>query len=41
MIQKNQNSQKAQKLAMEVLEQVNGGLLSKRLLPKHVFAYGI
>ena len=26
MTQKNQNSQKAQELAMEVLEQVNGGL---------------
>ena len=26
MTQKNQNSQKAQELAMEVLDQVNGGL---------------
>ena len=39
MTQKNQNSQKAQELAMEVLEQVNGGiLLSKHILPKSVLA---
>ena len=41
MTQKKQNSQKAQELAMEVLDQVNGGiLLSKHLLPKRVLAYG-
>ena len=40
MTQKNQNSQKAQELAMEVLDQVNGGiLLSKHLLPKRVLAW--
>ena len=40
MTQKNQNSQKAQELAMEVLDQVNGGiLLSEDILPKSVLAW--
>ena len=30
MTQKNQNSQKAQKMAMEVLDQVNGGVGCKK-----------
>lgn len=34
MTQKNQNSQKAQELAMEVLDQVNGGVCIRR---KHIF----
>jgi len=30
-----------EQVSMSELENVNGGILSKRLLPKHVFAYGI
>ena len=36
MTQKNQNSQKAQKMAMEVLDQVNGGFFHR----KHILAVG-
>ena len=39
MEQNEKNCQKAQELAMEVLDQVNGGiLLSKDILPKSVLA---
>ena len=39
MEQNEKNCQKAQELAMEVLDQVNGGiLLSKHILPKSVLA---